>query len=72
MKKQNTFSKLSKRETQILQLILEGKRVVAIAEELELKTNTISTFKKNIYHKLSVLSSIDLYKLAIKEGLVTV
>ena len=72
MKKQNTFSKLSKRETQILQLILDGKRVVAIAEELELKTNTISTFKKNIYHKLSVLSSIDLYKLAIKEGLVTV
>ena len=72
MKKENTFSKLSKRETQILQLILEGKRVVAIAEELELKTNTISTFKKNIYHKLSVLSSIDLYKLAIKEGLVTV
>ena len=38
--------------------------------ELAIKQNTVSTFRKNIYNKLGVTTSIGLYKLALKEGIV--
>lgn len=64
----NRFSVLSVRETEIAMLILEGKKTNDIANKLNVKSNTVSTIKKRIFDKIGVESSIQLYKLALKEG----
>ena len=64
----NRFSVLSNRETEIAMLILEGKKTNDIANKLNVKSNTVSTIKKRIFDKIGVESSIQLYKLAINEG----
>ena len=52
------FSVLSKREKEVLGLILNGAQVKYIVASLELKSNTISTFKKNILTKTGVTNNI--------------
>lgn len=42
---------LTKREYQIISLILEGISTKDIAQKLNLASNTISTHKKNIFYK---------------------
>lgn len=65
------FAELTKRELKVALLILDGKRTVDIAAELGIKTNTVSTFKKHIYYKVGVRSSIDLFKLSVAEGFIS-
>ncbi len=60
----NPFSILSRREREVLDLILQGIQVKDISASLELKSNTISTFKKNILYKVGVNNNIELFKLA--------
>jgi DNA-binding NarL/FixJ family response regulator len=60
----NPFSILSKREREVLNLILQGVQVKDISASMELKSNTISTFKKNILSKVGVNNNIELFKLA--------
>lgn len=67
----NKFNVLSDRESEIAMLILEGKKTNDIANKLNLKSNTISTVKKRIFEKVGVESSIQLYKLALKEGVIS-
>jgi len=50
----NRSSPLSKRETEILQLISEGKTYTQISEELFISKETSKTHIKNIYSKLQV------------------
>lgn len=63
---QNTISNkstLSKREQQILQLLLSGKSTLAIATDLGIKSNTVSTLKNRIFEKLQVNNLVDLMQL---------
>ena len=60
----NPFEVLSKREKEVLDLMLQGAQVKDISASMELKSNTISTFKKNILSKLGVNNNIELFKLA--------
>ena len=64
------FSVLSDRESEIAMLILDGKKTNDIANKLNVKSNTVSTLKKRIFEKVGVESSIQLYKLALKEGVI--
>ena len=66
----NPFSVLSKREKEVLSLILQGAQVKDISASLELKSNTISTFKKNILAKTGVTNNIELFKLAQEHKIV--
>ena len=66
----NPFSILSKREREVLDLILQGIQVKDISASLELKSNTISTFKKNILSKVGVSNNIELFKLALQHKIV--
>ena len=50
----NPNSPLTKRETEILQLISEGKTYTQISEELFISKETAKTHIKNIYSKLQV------------------
>lgn len=60
----NPFTILTKREREVLILILQGAQVKEISASLELKSNTISTFKKSILSKTGVSNNIELFKLA--------
>ena len=62
----NPFTILSKREREVLNLILQGAQVKDISASMELKSNTISTFKKNILSKVGVTNNIELFKLALE------
>jgi DNA-binding NarL/FixJ family response regulator len=60
----NPFTILTKREKEVLTLMLQGAQVKDISASMELKSNTISTFKKNILSKVGVNNNIELFKLA--------
>jgi len=66
----NPFTILSKREREVLNLILQGTQVKDISASMELKSNTISTFKKNILSKVGVTNNIELFKLALEHKII--
>lgn len=51
---------LSDREFQVLQLLVAGKSVTAIGEQLSLSANTISTYRARIFDKLGVRTLVEL------------
>ena len=55
--------KLSAREGEVAKYLMAGKGTNFIAKELGVKANTISTVKKNIFKKLGINSSVELYML---------
>ena len=58
--------KLSKREQEVVKYLISGCRTNDIANILGLKSNTISTVKRNIFFKLKVNSLIELYDLFLQ------
>jgi DNA-binding NarL/FixJ family response regulator len=66
----NPNSPLTKRETEILQLISEGKTYTQISEELSISKETSKTHIKNIYHKLQVRSKSEALAKASLEKLI--
>jgi DNA-binding NarL/FixJ family response regulator len=65
----NPFPKLSRREKQILQLIVEEKTTSEIAEELFISFGTVETHRRNILMKLNARNTAGLVKAAIDYGL---
>jgi DNA-binding NarL/FixJ family response regulator len=66
----NPNSPLSKRETQILQLISEGKTYSQISEDLFIAKETSKTHIRNIYSKLQVNSKSEALAKATSEKLI--
>jgi len=66
----NSRSPLSRRESEILGLIMEGKKRNEIGEGLFIARDTVKTHIKNIYAKLNVNSRSDAIKIAKKEKLI--
>ena len=66
----NPNSPLTKRETEILQLISEGKTYTQISEELFISKETAKTHIKNIYSKLQVNSKSEAIAKANQEKLI--
>ena len=64
------FTILTKREREVLILMLQGAQVKEISASLDLKSNTISTFKKSILSKTGVSNNIELFKLAQEHNIV--
>lgn len=60
----NKFITLSKREKEIMELLLNGENNKSISKALSLKSNTVSTYKKLIFYKMGVSNIIDLFKYA--------
>ena len=60
---------LTKRETQILSLLVDGLGHAAIAERLYLSANTVRTHSQNLQKKLGVRSAIAAVALALDAGL---
>ena len=51
---------LSNREFQVLNLLVAGKSVSAIGEQLALSGNTISAYRSRIFEKLAVSNVVEL------------
>lgn len=66
----NPNSPLTKRETEILQLISEGKTYTQISEELFISKETAKTHIKNIYSKLQVNSKSQALARAAQDKLI--
>ena len=63
------LSRLSSREREILQLLVEGKPNATIAETLFLSTKTVETYKSHIMQKLNINNIPSLVKFAIQCGI---
>jgi len=64
-----SFSILSAREREVLQMLAEGKTTKEIATSLNISVKTIETHRKQIMDKLDIHSVAELTKYAIREGL---
>ncbi|WP_353719450.1 response regulator transcription factor [Dyadobacter sp. 676] len=58
----NSIVSLSPRERRVMQLMAEGKWTKEIAAIMNLKENTVSTYKRRIYDKMEVKDPIELSK----------
>ncbi len=61
---------LSRREKEILRMVVDGKQNKQIAEQLDKSIRTIETHRFNIMKKLDVNNAIDMVNKAMKENLV--
>jgi two-component system response regulator DegU len=61
---------LSKREKEILHMVVDGKQNKQIADQLDKSIRTIETHRFNIMKKLDVNNAVDMVNKAVKENLV--
>jgi two-component system invasion response regulator UvrY len=64
--KPTPFSKLSKRESEVVKMILQGKNIQEMSQVLELSDKTINTYRYRLYNKLAIKNDVELTKLAVK------
>ncbi|HSR28936.1 MAG TPA: response regulator transcription factor [Anaerolineae bacterium] len=67
--KKAPLARLSPREREVLQLVVEGKSSAEIAEILFLSPKTVETYRSNLMKKLELRNLPELVKFAIKHGL---
>ena len=66
----NTFGKLSKREIEVLRLIVKGYRNIEISTELDIHQKTVNTYKSRLMNKLEVKNLVNLYQHALNLELI--
>lgn len=67
---QNPLDRLSPREREVLQLVVEGRSNVVIGNLLSLSTKTVETYRSRLMKKLGIKNMPDLVKFAIKHGII--
>ena len=65
---ESPFSKLSRRESEIVNLILQGKSIKEMSEMLILSDKTVNTYRYRLYDKLNIKNDVELTRLAFKFG----
>jgi DNA-binding NarL/FixJ family response regulator len=63
------LGRLSPREREVLQLVVEGKTSAEIADVLSLSVKTVETYRSRLMHKLGISDLPALVKFAIQHGL---
>jgi DNA-binding NarL/FixJ family response regulator len=56
----NPFDKLSKREFEIVQLLIKGEGNLEISNKLEIQMSTVSTYKNRVFEKLKINNLVEL------------
>lgn len=64
-----THSLLSNREFEVFMLLVEGKRVNEIAEQLSISNKTVSTHKINLMSKMNLGNTAELIRYAVNHNL---
>jgi DNA-binding NarL/FixJ family response regulator len=67
---EDTIKSITKRELEILQLVVKEYTTKQIGEKLFISNNTVDTHRKNIMRKLEVKNTVGLVKYALKNELV--
>ena len=68
---EDPYDRLTGRERQVLQLIVEGKTSRQVAEELELAVKTVETHRCRLMQKLNIHDQTCLVKYALRRGIVS-
>jgi DNA-binding NarL/FixJ family response regulator len=63
------FPTLSRREVEVLKLVLESQTSFEIAAALGIAAKTVETYRSRICQKLGVSTTVELVKFAIRQGL---
>ena len=63
---ESPFSKLSQREAEVVNLILQGKSIKEMSELLVISDKTINTYRYRLYDKLKVKNDVELTRMAVK------
>jgi DNA-binding CsgD family transcriptional regulator len=63
--------KLTKREVEVLSLVIEGKSSKEVADQLFVSKRTVDFHLANIYSKLSVSNRLQAFHEATRRGLLT-
>ena len=66
---ESPFDALSERETQVMQMVINGEKAPDIAEKLFLSSKTINSYRYRLFKKLHIKSDVELTHMAIKYGL---
>lgn len=69
--KKTPFQELTKREKEILQLVVKGYTSKKMAEKLNLSQRTIDHHRSNLLRKFNRKNSVDLVNYAVRNGFVT-
>jgi DNA-binding NarL/FixJ family response regulator len=69
---EDPLSRLSTREREVLQLLVEGKSNTKIAELLFLSQKTVETYRSHLMQKLGISDLPGLVKFAIQQGITSV
>ena len=65
---ESPFLKLSRRETEVVTLILQGKSIKEMSDMLILSDKTVNTYRYRLYDKLKIKNDVELTRLAYKVG----
>lgn len=66
---ENPFDQLTRRESEVIMQVLEGKRNRQISELLFISEKTVSTHRRGAFEKLGIDSTTELARLALAHGL---
>jgi DNA-binding NarL/FixJ family response regulator len=67
----NPIQKLTPRETELLTLLAQGLTLKKCSQRMGISINTVDNHKTRLMRKLGVHKTVDLARLALREGLVT-
>jgi len=62
----NPFDKLTTRETEIINLLMDGQRNRQISDSLHISEKTVSTHRTRAFEKLGVKNATELVRLAMR------
>lgn len=65
-------ARLTRRETEVLKLVAEGKQNAEIANELFISTRTVESHRTHIMKKLELNNTVDMVKYAIRHKLIEI
>lgn len=65
---ESPFAKLSRRESEVVNLILQGKSIKEMSKMLILSDKTVNTYRYRLYDKLNIKNDVQLTRLAFKFG----
>lgn len=66
----DSYDRLTDREKEVLHLVIEGNTSVEIGRRLSISARTAESHRANLMHKLGLNSQIDLFRFAVKKGLI--
>jgi DNA-binding NarL/FixJ family response regulator len=68
----DAHARLSKREREVMSMMLQGQRLKEIAARLDISVKTVTTHRSRLMKKLRVEDNLGLYRYGIRNGLISV